>query len=564
MLRILMKLFFLSLLMINPFVLKAENTNTFIATTNDLEIEVHIIGFGVDASTEKQLREMSVAAGGQYHSSSDTDDLTAILGTAAGIDVSATTKANKAQTNIQEIEPNNRVETATRVSPVGVITGKFGKRDNDYYIFKINKPGEWTVDISQISEDFQVNLGVYPVGKPWLTNFSQETGKQLIVDLQFAGQYVLKVNEKNNKSSASGYMLNTTFIPISDVISEPNNKPETAYPVIAGAPIIGSILPKGDIDYYKFNAPKSGEWTVSIDKQPTTHQIELGVYPADGGSWYADQSDKGDNKLVVDIPKGGFYILKVNEANRKRSVSGYNLKSTFIPNPDNYEPNNKATIASIIPGTGEIIATILPKNEYDYYIFDTDKAGEWSITVAKQPDTWQIGLGVYPANGGSWLSDRSEKGDNKLVVDLPSPGRYLLRTQENNRKRSISPYKLNTVFIPSEDLYEPNNEAVIAKTISLNSTITATILPKDDHDYYAVDVNTSGRWTINVTEQPQNMHIGLGVYPATGGSWLSDISEKGDNKLVVDLPSAGKYILRATEVNRKRSVLPYKLQMQFQ
>jgi hypothetical protein len=146
------------------------------------------------------------------------------------------------------------------------------------------------------------------------------------------------------------------------------------------------------VDYYIFDALQAGEWSIVIEKQPPNHQIGLGVYPAYGGAWYSDRSEQGDNKLVVDLPRSGRYILKVNEVNGKRSVSGYELGSVFVPSPDNYEPNDKAEIASTVPGTGEIVATILPKGDHDYYAFQTDKAGEWSISIKSQPKNHQARL----------------------------------------------------------------------------------------------------------------------------------------------------------------------------
>ena len=554
----------LSIITLNQ--IQAQSDTDLIPTQqDDIEIEVHIIGFGVDAEAEKQLREMAAAAGGQYYSSTDNDDLTAVLGAAAGVQITGQSTESQMSKITAEKEPNNRAEVATCIYPSGKVTGKLGKHDKDYYIVEVDKAGEWRVDLSQVPNGLQLNLGVHPaIGGSWLRNQGRENEKNFIVDLPLAGQYVLEVREKNSKSSTEDYLLDTSYVPVRDALEEPNNRVETAFPIIADRPIRGSILPKGDVDYYIFDAPQAGEWSIVIENQPPNHQIELGVYPAYGGSWYPDRSEKGDNKLVVDLPRSGRYILKVNEVNSKRSVSGYDLGTVFVPSPDTYEPNNKAEIASTVPGTGEIVATVLPKGDHDYYSFKTDKAGEWSISIKTQPKNHQIGLGVYPANGGSWLTDRSEKGDNKLVVDLPSPGRYILRATEKNSKRSVSPYKLNAVFTPSPDRYEPNNKPGIAKMISENGTVVASILPKGDYDHYAIDVTAPGRWSIAIDEQAQNMHIELGVYPAAGGSWLRDISEAGDNKLVVDLLSPGRYILRAIEKNGKRSVSPYRLKMQFQ
>ncbi|CAN0600481.1 unnamed protein product, partial [Laminaria digitata] len=160
-------------------------------------------------------------------------------------------------------------------------------------------------------------------------------------------------------------------------------------------------------------------------------------------------SPGGDGQLVVDLPKPGKYVLRANSASgNNRSVAPYQLDLAFVKSPDLFEPNHTIEQAQSIEGSRQITGTILPRADRDEFIFEADHHGEWTIKIADQPEGLNLTLGVYPHPNGGWLPDMSPGGDGQLVVDLPKPGKYVLRANSaSGNNRSVNPYRLDIDFV---------------------------------------------------------------------------------------------------------------------
>ncbi|MBM9538732.1 hypothetical protein, partial [Desulfobulbus alkaliphilus] len=103
--------------------------------------------------------------------------------------------------------------------------------------------------------------------------------------------------------------------------------------------------------------------------------------------------------------------------------------------------------ATPITGTTSLIGTILPAGDRDHYLFEAPHHGEWTITTQAAPPGVELAIGVFPYPSGAWLSDRARDDSNKLVVDLPEPGKYVLRVSGRTRSmRSVEPYRLMLEF----------------------------------------------------------------------------------------------------------------------
>ncbi len=463
-----------------------------------------------------------------------------------------------------DVEPNNNIALATLVPPSTTISGSIEKAgDADYFSMSTKAPGVWELIIKPAASAQLLDLGVHPAGGGnWLPDRSPKGDSKLVVDIKWPGKYVLRVTGKQGLAPGAPYQVVASFRPSPDKY-EPNDSTGSAPAINPNATLVGAIMPAGDADYYLADFNRAGEWTIAIAAKPDNLAPVLGVHPAGGGNWLPDRSPKNDNKLVVDIKWPGKYVLRVTDNNQSRSIDPYVIKLQYKPSPDRSEPNDNAGTAQPVSVNDDIIGTILPTGDADYYSAHFPKQGEWSITIVEKPGKLQLGLGVHPAGGGNWLPDRSTKGDNKLVVDIKWPGEYVLRVIDNNGSRSIDPYKLKLEYKPSPENSEPNDNVGTAKHIDPNSVVIGTILPAGDADYQLVDIPKHGRWTIAIEQTPPGMALGLGVHPAGGGNWIPDRSAKGDNKLVVDLRWPGQYVLRVIDNNKQRSAAPYRLRLDF-
>ncbi len=345
-----------------------------------------------------------------------------------------------------------------------------------------------------------------------------------------------------------------------------NEEATTAQPVPGTTSITGRLFPKADRDEFIFSAPHHGEWSFTIANAPAGIDINLGVYPAPNGGWLPDMSPDGDGRLVVDLPEPGAYILRVTASSSNvESQSAYVINAVFTRSPDLFEPNDTVSEASPIEGTRQITGTILPRGEQDEFIFEADHHGEWTIRIADQPNDLGLSLGVYPHPNGGWLPDMSPDIADQIVVDLPKPGKYVLRAKSvSSSNRSVSPFTLDLSYIPSPDLFEPNNNVEQARTIEGTRQITGTILPRGEQDEFIFEADHHGEWTIRIADQPNDLGLSLGVYPHPNGGWLPDMSPDTADQIVVDLPKPGKYVLRAKSVSSSsRSVATYQLMASF-
>ncbi|MEH6726198.1 MAG: hypothetical protein V7703_08565, partial [Hyphomicrobiales bacterium] len=465
-------------------------------------------------------------------------------------------------------EPNNSIEQADSIGGTRRITGTILPRgEQDEFIFEADHHGEWTIRIADQPEELNLSLGVYPhPNGGWLPDMSPGGDGQIVVDLPKPGKYVLRAKAvSGNNRSVTPYHLDLSYIRSPDLF-EPNNSVEQAETVEGTRQITGTILPRGEQDEFVFEADHHGEWTIRIADQPEGLNLSLGVYPHPNGGWLPDMSPGGDGQIVVDLPKPGKYVLRAKAVSgNSRSVSPYHLDLSYIKSPDLFEPNNSIEQAHSIEGNREITGTILPRGEQDEFIFEADHHGEWTIRIADQPEGLNLSLGVYPHPNGGWLPDMSPGGDGQMVVDLPNPGKYVLRAKAvSGNDRSVTPYHLDLSYIRSPDLFEPNNSVEQAETVEGTRQITGTILPRGEQDEFIFETDHPGKWTIRIADQPEGLNLSLGVYPHPNGGWLPDMSPGGDGQIVVDLPKPGKYVLRAKAVSgNSRSVAPYRLDSDF-
>jgi len=489
------------------------------------------------------------AAGGQPQYGSLTGSTTGTVAPAGSL------------TAFAETEPNDNSALAALLPQMADISGTLHKAgDADYYSLSTPLAGEWEISLGQGTPAGSVELGAHnAAGGNWLADRSGKGDGTLVVDLDSPGKYVVRIK---GAAAQTAYRVTSRFRPSPDA-HEPNGNAASASQIPPSGRVVGAILPAGDADYYVIEVTQPGEWVIEDVARPDGLAIGLGVHNAAGSNWYADQSPKGDGRLVVDIDSPDKYVLRVTDDNKGRSVDPYVLNLKFSPSPDRQEPNASAATAAKIVPTGKVVGTILPANDADYYVIDASKPGEWTISVAQAPAGMDIDLGVHPAAGGNWLPDMSDKDDGKLVVDLKWPGKYVLQATDRNGTRSVEPYTLDLAMTTAPDPHEPNDNAALAATALPDQTITGAILPKGDADHFAFDLAAPGEWKIRVLEAPPGLEIDLGVHPSGGGNWLPDISPKGDGLLLTDVKTPGRYVLRITDANGMRSAQPYRVESRF-
>jgi hypothetical protein len=462
----------------------------------------------------------------------------------------------------RDIEPNGTEALAEPVALPAGLTGTFdGPGDVDFVILDAPAGGE--VVLASQDPAAAPEAGVYAApGGPWLPDQSPPGDGRLVIDLPGPGRYVLRLAPPPGTTAPVPYTLAALFRAAADPF-EPNDAPAIAAPLATDGRLIGAILPRGDTDFFAVTFPAAGEWTLAIAASPAAILPDPGVYPASGGPWLPDQSPPGDGRLVVDIPAPGRYMLRIVDVNGQRSPDPYAIDLAFAPSPDRGEPNGTEATATPVAPDATVEGTILPRGDTDFLVTEVAAAGTWRIAVAEAPAGITPGPGVYPAIGGPWLPDMSPPGDGLIEVDLPAPGRYVLRVVDEHGGRSPAPWKLTLAFAPSAETGEPNNTAESAAPAPLAGAIEGTILPRGDVDFRIVEATEAGEWRLAIADRGSTVGLDFGVYPAPGGPWLPDLTPPGDGVLAVDLPAPGRYVAMIHDPTGARGPLPWKIDATF-
>lgn len=466
-------------------------------------------------------------------------------------------------------EPNNTVANAASTPGTTSLSGTVLPRgDRDEYLFETQSHGQWRITEEATPSGVTLQYGVYPhPNGGWLPNMAGEDQSGLTVDLPRPGKYQLRVWGKDgNMRSIEPYRLNLKFTESPDT-HEPNNQAAKATSITGTQRISATLLPRGDRDEYLFEAPHQGQWQIITHTSPPNVELHYGVYPHPNGGWLPNMAANDSDGLIVDLPAAGKYLLRVNATNgTMRSVEPYQLNLTFTASADQHEPNNNVAAAKTIGGTSEILGTILPRGDRDEFIFDAPTHGQWSIALLDTPADVEMQVGVYPHPNGGWLPNMGIKDDPTLIVDLPSPGRYVLRSwAAGSTMRSIEPYRLGLNFIASTDTHEPNNKVADATAISGTGKLSGTLLPRGDRDEFIFNAPRKGHWIIKPTRTPDQVELNYGVYPHPNGGWLRNTANPNDGVLAVEIPSAGKYLLRVWgKTSAMRSIEPWEMSLQFE
>lgn len=115
---------------------------------------------------------------------------------------------------------------------------------------------------------------------------------------------------------------------------------------------------------------------------------------------------------------------------------------------------------------------------------------------------------------------------------------------------------------------EPNSKYSQANAIAANGTISGTIQPKGDHDWYLIEVSDQGALTIQTEEVGEEIGLLFRAWnddkePFT--NWIQPPRVGGLTEGVIDFPKGGTYWLEvADDYDSAGSATPYRLSLSYQ
>lgn len=518
------------------------------ATLNTNPITVHVIGFDVDQETTDQLTAIANAGGGRYIPAENEAELTSALG--------EVTNTTLQPTLTNEKEDNNSLGKANRVAPSGSVKGTIDpKGDDDWFIFETDLPGTLNLSVTNVPAELDIAARVFNADRSAVGNYINplRAGAETegVVHLTSAGRhYVTLLDGKSDAASSDPYTLNLEFLP-ADAF-EPNNSFGRARSVAMDTDVFASILPQGDQDWFMFDVPRRGALHVRITEPPENLEVQYRVYSAEGSAlvnWAPPLRAGADNIGVVDLPREGRYYLQISDVgDNAYSAAKYKLQLSF-DSGDKGEPNETIGTATKIDPNAQLLASILPRGDEDWYYFDIDHPGAIEVAITQSPINQDLHFRVFTAERSAhmnWVAPLRAGADNVETVDLPSAGRwYLVVTDGKGDERSAQQYSLQLRF-DRADAYEPNNSWGTAVPVSVNQSIQASILPRGDQDWYMFEVPATGSVQIATGDVPAALDLSARVFNAEGSAVtnnLHPLRAGAELNETVDLSAAGRYYL---------------------
>jgi hypothetical protein len=235
-------------------------------------------------------------------------------------------------------EPNDTLAAAQSLALGGSLRANILPRhDADWYRVEAPRQGALALHVTGVADTLDVVARVWNADRkaltPWLTPPRKGGDTIAVVDLPAPGPYWIEVRDGNNDArSEQPYTLAVSFTPTPDA-AEPNGTLTTATPLTFGAPTQASILPRGDVDVYRFEIGGAGKLEVAIGEVADTLDVVARVWSADRkpiSRWIAPPRRGADTVGAIDLPEAGLYFLEVADGNGDaRSEKPYRLTVNF-------------------------------------------------------------------------------------------------------------------------------------------------------------------------------------------------------------------------------------------
>ena len=185
---------------------------------------------------------------------------------------------------VDATEPNEsltRPATLPLNTPVPVAI--FPKGEHNFLAVEVEDHGELTLTAANVPPGIDATMRIYGPSHEILRDWQTApagVNNTMVVDLPGPGRYVLELADSyDDARSPQPLSLTATFTASVDA-NEPNNNTAQATPLALGAPVQFTILPKGDNDFFGFDAPHRGHIKATATGLPNI-EVTMRLYDAD-------------------------------------------------------------------------------------------------------------------------------------------------------------------------------------------------------------------------------------------------------------------------------------------
>ncbi|WP_136660186.1 hypothetical protein [Nitratireductor sp. XY-223] len=229
-------------------------------------------------------------------------------------------------------EPNDVHADATPLALGDKIQSNILPRgDWDHYSVNVPALGQLNVDFPVSPPELNMTFRVLNAdgSQVWGWQGASSAGELFRgwADLSSAGTYIVEVRDgSSNARAIAPYEVKVTLDAAADDAAEPNGSVATATPIASGNIARGSILPRGDQDFYAF-ASQTGTVSVEFVESPTNLNMAFRVLDPGGSQVVGWQGASTAGQLFAgkaELPGPGRYVLEVRDgSSNARSPAAY-------------------------------------------------------------------------------------------------------------------------------------------------------------------------------------------------------------------------------------------------
>ncbi|MFC1621580.1 hypothetical protein ACFL2G_04690 [Candidatus Omnitrophota bacterium] len=350
--------------------------------------------------------------------------------------------------------------------------------------------------------------------------------------------------------------------------TEPNNDFDTATEVSPDAIVQGAIYDYGDEDYFKIQVESASQLTLSLSNVPDELTPHIIIHDV-AGNWISNTAafagEDIEHFLEITVP-GEYFIHLKDKYNNCSSQEEYALGISLDSGADQYEPNHDFEHAKEINIRQEVVSTVFPKADQDYFVFNIEEKGILYIGMLEVPAGLRPSMKIYDSLGNI-ISQKAGSSGEKIAfeAEIREPGQYYLMIKDwYSSFSSFETYSFKSYFINTLDGHEPNNTKEEAVLLSFGQNLFATVSTKGDSDFYKLSIPDAGKIVISLNDVPQNIRPYIKLYREGTDSWINSTAGFAGEDLAmefeVDVPS--NYFIEVLDrYNSETSLLRYRLKV---
>jgi uncharacterized caspase-like protein len=337
-----------------------------------------------------------------------------------------------------------------------------------------------------------------------------------------------------------------------------NDTAATAVPLPLGAVIDMRILPRGDRDWFAFDAPSAGLLTLRSEGAPEPVDLAARLLNANMEvvrDWQWAPRPGGVLDFVAEIPRPGRYLLDVaDNYSDAESPQPFRLVTAFEPVMDPLEPNETIGTAAPVRLPAAFRPAMFPLRDADWMSFWIPQPGLLTLSATNVPQNIDIAMRLLSPDGAvfrDWQVPPRVGGDTVLEAEIAIPGVYVAEVVENyNDASSPIPFDFTAEFRAVGDETEPNESFAEATAVQRSGGHRLAMFPRGDVDWLSIDVDHPGELKLLATHSPADLDLHLRVFDANKDvvrDWVAPMRKGGDNEAFVDLPRAGRYFVEISD-----------------